>query len=69
MPKNPQKDETTQAGKPGIQLEGISICASALEEEVSDSDLPSSVVDEIEVHFLIFNLLLHKIYHTCEFYL
>ena len=65
VPKNPQKDETTQAGKPGIQLEGISIHTSGLEEELSDLDLPSSVVDEIEVRFLIFNLLqvLHKFYY------
>ena len=50
VPKNTQNlkdDSDTQAGKPDLQ--GISIRTSALEEEVTDSDLPSSVVDEIEV--------------------
>ena len=63
VPKNPQKDETTLAGKPGIQLGGISIRTSALEEEGCDSDLPSSVVDEIKVHFRILNMLVHEIYY------
>ena len=46
VPKNTQKDDAL-AGKPGLQ--GISIRTSGLDEEVSDSDLPSSIVDEIEV--------------------
>ena len=68
VPKNTQnlKDDT-QAGEPGLQ--GISICtsSSALEEEVTDSDLPSSVVDEIEVRSP--NLHVQEFYYISDFLL
>ena len=66
VPNNTQNlKDGTQAGEPGLQ--GISIRTSALEEEVTDSDLPSSVVDEIEVCSP--NLRVQESYYISVFFL
>ena len=77
VPKKPQLDQTVQSStshvptpshpslenikKPSVASQVFSIPASRLEQELSDSDLPSSVVDEIEVHSSFFSQLVHEI--------
>jgi hypothetical protein len=56
---------------PKLELEDIKkpfplIPASLLEPEEFDLDLPSSVVEEIEVCYLIFYLVLYETYQTCN---
>jgi hypothetical protein len=56
---------------PKLELEDIKkpfplIPPSLLEPEEFDLDLPSSVVEEIEVCYLIFHLVLYETYQTCN---